>query len=405
MRMGMLMGILLGCLAPAVLPAQTPPTAQEDEVIAANRLGAKPRPVAPGQPLSPLERERARVFERSRRSVVHVTSSTAVALVDPQAQKAYRIPSGTGTGFVWDQLGHVVTNHHVLMVEDPGTGIPRFETENIRVKLADGMTYKARLIGRSLAYDVAVLHVFAPLKDLKPLPLGRSSSLVVGQSVLALGNPFGLDHTLTGGIVSALGREIPTAYRTTVKGVIQTDAAINPGNSGGPMLDMAGRLVGMNTSIANATGASVGVGFAIPADILNRVVPVLIAQGQLNPVEIGFQSLPTPLAETLRLPQGVVVAQVEPGSLAERAGLRPWRFQETEDLPQVMETGDTIVAFEGRPILNELLLFAELETHPVGAPFTFVVLREGQQVSIRIDPSGAPPKRKAKPQPSSGPIV
>lgn len=403
MRRGMLRAILLGALLPAGLGAQAPDTLQEDEVIAANRKGAKPRPIAPGQPLSPIERERARVFERSRSSVVHVTSSTAVALVDPQAQKAYRIRPGTGTGFVWDSRGHVVTNHHVLMVEDPGTGIPRFETEDIQVKLADGRAYKARLIGRSLAYDIAVLHVFAPLRDLKPLPVGRSSTLVVGQSVLALGNPFGLDHTLTSGIVSALDREILTAYGTTVKGVIQSDAAINPGNSGGPMLDMAGRLVGMNTAIAQATGASVGVGFAIPADILNRVVPVLIAQGQLNPVEIGFQSLSAPVAETLRLPQGVVVQKVEPGSLAEHAGLRPWRLLGAGELPRVAEEGDTIVGFEGRPILNELNLFVELEIHPPGVPFTFEVLRGGQRVPVRIDPSGAPPK--PKPKPSSGPVV
>lgn len=398
-----LVAVLLGFLAAGNLTAQMPPMAQEDQVIAANRKGARPRPVAPGQPLSPLERERARVFNRSRGSVVHVTSSTAVAMVDPRTQKAYRIPSGTGTGFVWDKLGHVVTNHHVLMVEDPGTGIPRFETENIRVKLADGQTYKARLIGRSLAYDVAVLHVFAPLKDLKPLPVGRSSTLVVGQSVLALGNPFGLDHTLTSGIVSALDREIPTAYGTSVRGVIQTDAAINPGNSGGPMLDLAGRLVGMNTSIANATGASVGVGFAIPADILNRVVPVLIVQGQMNPLEVGFQALDSPLAETLGLPQGVAVAAVVPGSLAERVGLRPWRFDTSGPSLRAVEEGDTIVAFEGRPILNELHLFVELETHPPGSPFTFEVLRGGRRVPIRIDPSGAPPP--PKPQDSPGPTV
>lgn len=403
MQWGMLLAVLLGLAAPVGLPAQTPPTAQEDEVIAANRKGAKPRPIAPGKRLSPEERDRARVFNQSRPSVVHVTSSTTVAMVDPEARKAYRIPPGTGTGFVWDQMGHVVTNHHVLMVEDPGTGIPRFETENIRVKLADGQTYKARLIGRSLAYDVAVLHVFAPLRDLKPLPLGRSSTLVVGQSVLALGNPFGLDHTLTRGIVSALGREIPTAYGTTVRGVIQTDAAINPGNSGGPMLDMAGRLVGMNTAIAPATGASVGVGFAIPVDILNRVVPVLIAQSQLNPLEVGFTSMSAPVAETLQLPQGVVVAQVEPGSLADRVGLRPWRFDFSRGGIQVIEEGDTIVAFEGRPILNELNLFVELETHPPGSPFTFEVLRDGRWVPVRIDPSGAPPK--PRPKPSSGPVV
>lgn len=387
---------LVGLMSVGHLGAQAPTQIQEEEVIAANRKGARPRTPAPDPGLSPLERTRARIFERSRASVVHVISSTDVALVDAQAQKAYRLRPGTGTGFVWDTLGHVVTNHHVLMVEDPGTGVPRFETENIRVKLSDGRTYKARLIGRSLAYDIAVLHVFAPLKDLKPLPLGRSSTLVVGQSVLALGNPFGLDHTLTSGIVSALGREIPTPYGTTVKGVIQTDAAINPGNSGGPMLDMAGRLVGMNTAIAPATGASVGVGFAIPADVLNRVVPVLIAQGQLNPVEIGFQSLSAPMAETLQLPQGVVVARVEPGSLAERSGLKAWKFRIGERGLQVVEAGDTIVGFEGGPILNELHLFVALEVHPPGQPFTFEILRDGQRLFLRVDPTLAPLKGQSK---------
>lgn len=167
------------------------------------------------------------------------------------------------------------------------------------------------------------------------------------------------------------------------------------------MLDLAGRLVGMNTSIANATGASVGVGFAIPADVLNRVVPVLIAQEKLNPLEVGFQALDSPLAETLGLPQGVTVAEVVPGSLAERVGLRPWRFDTSGAGLRVVAEGDTIVAFEGRPILNELHLFVELEIHPPGSPFTFEVLRDGRRVPVRIDPSGTPPK----PQPSSGPVV
>lgn len=362
---------------------QVPTPAQEDAVIAANRKGAKPRPVAPSQGLSREEQERARVFNQSKKSVVFVNARTDRAVIrDMRTGSVYQVPSGTGTGFVWDELGHVVTNNHVLTVEDPNTGMPAFSAERLEVTLSNGQTYKARLIGRSLTYDTAVLHVFAPLDDLKPLAIGRSADLQVGQSVLAIGNPFGLDHTMTAGIVSALDREMSTQFGTVVKGAIQTDAAINPGNSGGPLLDRTGRLIGMNTSIANATGASVGIGFAIPVDTLNRVVPLLIAQGNLDVPTLGFTSASMGAARRyFGIERGVVVEVVDPGSLAERAGFKGVVMEGERGL-----LGDVIVAFQGKPVESDVQLADAMALVPRGSVFTFDVLRAGRRLTIRLDP-------------------
>jgi S1-C subfamily serine protease len=230
-------------------------------------------------------------------------------------------------------------------------GAPLSEAEDLQVTLADGKTYRARVIGKSLAYDIAVLRVFAPLKSVKPLPLGSSKNLQVGQSVLAIGNPFGLDHTLTMGIISGLRKEVitDTALQRKIRGAIQTDAAINPGNSGGPLLDSSGRIIGMNTSIKSQTGYSTGVSFAIPVDTLNLVVPLLIARGQLERPELGFSGISNQLAALLGITKGVVVGGVVPDGLAEQAGLRGWKLKEGEKIPTL---GDIIVGSRVAPSIT-----------------------------------------------------
>jgi S1-C subfamily serine protease len=390
--------------AHAQVAAKPPASLQDEEaVIAENRKGAKPRPLAPGKPITPEDRERARVFNRSKNSVVYISSRThEFKITDNRTGRAYDVPPGTGTGFVWDDLGHVVTNYHVVTIEDLD-GVPRGEADDVTVALGDGRAYRARVIGKSLAYDIAVLHVFAPLKQMAPIPIGSSRALMVGQSVLAIGNPFGMaqHHTLTSGIVSGLGREMLTVYGTPILDVIQTDAAINPGNSGGPLLDRAGRLVGMNTAITSTSGSSAGIGFAIPVDTLNRVVPTLIEQGQQGRPELGFVVLgPSKTAEA-GVERGLVVAEVIPGSHADRAGLRPWKFDSETALRRdlrlkVLEVGDVILGFQGKPLLNDLHLFVEMEVHPRGEPFELDVLRDGAVVKIYIDPWSASKKDPPK---------
>jgi S1-C subfamily serine protease len=281
-------------------------------------------------------------------------------------------------------------------VEDRGA--PIGEAQDLQVTLADGTTYKAQVIGRSLERDIAVLQVFAPLERLKPLKLGRSSDLLPGQSVIAIGNPFGLDHTLSSGVISAVGREVNTPGGRRINQAIQTDAAINPGNSGGPLLDSAGRLIGMNTAILNPTqssvGFSLGIGFAIPVDTLNRVVPLLIQKGQLVRPKLGFDSLPPEYAAMLGVRKGVMVAAVEPGSLAEAAGLRGLRFRPGGEgrrtVEDVAAPGDVIVGFQGKPIERDIQLFDLMELEPPDATLRFEIQREGRRLTLVMTPGTTP---------------
>src|SRR6185369_5769617 len=231
-------------------------------------------PVAPGQ-LNEAERATVELFHNAAPSVVFITSLSV-------RRSAFRfnltqIPRGTGSGFIWDDAGHIVTNFHVIQGGDAA-----------RVTLADQSTWDAKLVGTAPEKDLAVLKIEAPRDRLRPIPIGTASDLQVGQHVFAIGNPFGLDHTLTTGVISALGREIESAARTPIRDVIQTDAAINPGNSGGPLLDSSGRLIGVNTAIYSPSGSSAGIGFAIPVDVVNRVVPDLIKNGRVPVPGIGI---------------------------------------------------------------------------------------------------------------------
>jgi S1-C subfamily serine protease len=222
---------------------------------------ALPRPVAQRGELFEDEKRTIDIFKRSSPSAVHITT-----IGRPSGRNPGRIPRGTGSGFVWDQEGHIVTNYHVIQ-----------GAAAAQVTLADGSDWKARLVGEVPDKDLAVLAIDAPPERLHPIPIGTSHDLLVGQKVFAIGNPFGLDQTLTTGTISALGREIESPSGQAISDVIQTDAAINPGNSGGLLLDSAGRLIGVNTAIQSPSGAFAGVGFAIPVDEVNRVVPQLIA--------------------------------------------------------------------------------------------------------------------------------
>ena len=224
---------------------------------------AQLRPVLARGDLAADEQASIEIFNRASPSVVHIT--TLVTRKDPVGLNLFQIPKGTGTGFVWDEDGRIVTNYHVIQ---GGTGA--------QVKLADNSTWKARLVGGKPENDLAVLVIDAPRRRLVPIPLGNSDNLQTGQKVFAIGNPFGLDRSLTTGVISALGREIESANLRTIKDVIQTDAAINPGNSGGPLLDSAGLLIGVNTAIYSPSGAFAGIGFAIPSAQVNRVVTEII---------------------------------------------------------------------------------------------------------------------------------
>jgi S1-C subfamily serine protease len=298
---------------------------------------------------------------------VHITTlQTATSLFSLDAMQ---VPSGTGTGFVWDERGHVVTNFHVIQGGNAA-----------RVTLADQSSYPAALVGAFPDRDLAVLRIDAPREKLKPIALGESASLQVGQKVYAIGNPFGLDQTLTTGIVSALNREIESVTRRPIRGVIQTDAAINPGNSGGPLLDSAGRLIGVNTAIYSPSGASAGIGFAIPVDEVNRVVPRLIRDGRFIRPSLGISAAPDRFGQALGLPAGVVVVDVAADSPAAQAGLRP--FARASDGSLV--AGDVILALGGQatPTLDRLL--EALEQHQVGDTVTLKLWRAGQEREVQV---------------------
>ncbi len=378
--------------------AQVPITPEEQAAIEIGRLGAKPRPISSRKPINGAEASRIAVFKTSKPSVVYIASATRqFVMKNLETGDVFAIPPGTGTGFVWDEMGHVVTNHHVIEIEDEN-GQPIGEAEDLQIKLANGKIYRARVIGKSLGYDIAVLRVFAPLKDLKPLPLGRSKDLRVGQSVLAIGNPFGLDHTMTQGIISGVGREVMTdvTLQRGIRDAIQTDAAINPGNSGGPLLDSAGRLVGMNTSLKSKTGVNAGVNFAIPVDTLNRVVPLLIAKGQLERPILGFSAVPAQVASLLGVTKGIVVGGVLAGSPADRAGLKGWVLKEGAQVPEV---GDIIVGIQGRTVDHEVQLADILELLPPETVLVFDVIRAGERIQITMRP-GDPEPPTSTPEPS-----
>ncbi|MBI3795039.1 MAG: trypsin-like peptidase domain-containing protein [Nitrospinae bacterium] len=293
----------------------------------------QPRPITPRGDLSASEKETIEVFKNTSPSVVYITS---IGLAQNLfTMNIFEIPKGTGSGFIWDSDGHIVTNYHVIQ-----------DANKIDVTLVNGTKWKATLVGVAPEKDLAVLKITAPIKQLVPIPVGDARILKVGMKVYAIGNPFGLDYSMTSGIVSALNREVDSMNGGKIHGAIQTDAAINPGNSGGPLLDSAGRLIGMNTAIFSPSGASAGVGFAVPVEVINRFVPQLIDFGKIIRPGIGISVAHDDVAERFGI-HGVIVFQVIQGSPAEAAKLRP-----TTRVGNQISFGDVIVSVNETKIRN-----------------------------------------------------
>ncbi len=327
---------------------------------------AVPRAVTPRGDLAEFERTTIAVFEAASPSVVNIAN---VALVrDRWTLSIEEIPRGTGSGFVWDERGYVVTNAHVV---EGGSAF--------HVTFADHSTATARLVAADPDTDLAVLKVDgAPGAAPRPLTIGTSADLRVGQAVFAIGNPFGLDLTLTTGVISGLSREIRAQTGRRISGVIQTDAAINPGNSGGPLLDSAGRLVGVNTAIMSPSGASAGIGFAIPVDTVNHVVPRLIRGEKAERPGLGIHVVPEAYLADLGI-DGVGVLDVLPGSAAEKAGVRPTRRDPRSGRVLL---GDVIVAIDGKPVKRQSDLFDLLDERQVGQQITLTVARGGETLDL-----------------------
>jgi len=347
-----LLALCTVAVAVAVALAAAPPAEARSE--------AAPRAIAPRGALAADELANIELFKRLSPSVVHITSLGVQR--DIFSMNVQQVPRGTGTGFVWDEQGHIVTNFHVIQGASAA-----------RVTLSDQSSFEAKLVGAFPDRDLAVLRI-EPKGRLPPIPLGTSRDLQVGQRVYAIGNPFGLDQTLTTGIVSALNREIESFNSRTIRGVIQTDAAINPGNSGGPLLDSAGRLIGVNTQIASPSGASAGIGFAIPADEVNRIVPRLIRDGRFVRPSLGVAAGPAQLQRALQLPAGVTVVQVVAGTPAAKAGLQPFRRGNRGEII----SGDVITAINDEPVKDMDDVLSLLEKRAPGDSVTLSIWRAGQ---------------------------
>jgi S1-C subfamily serine protease len=359
----------LGWIVAALLGVVAVLLASSDILQRGEAAQPAPRQVSARGALYPQEQATIDLFETARPSVVHITTQARV--VDMWTRNAFEVPRGSGSGFIWDDRGHIVTNNHVVAGASAAN-----------VRLADGRDVSASLVGVSPAHDLAVIRI--EVENLpSALPVGASSDLRVGQSTFAIGNPFGLDWTLTTGIISALDRSLPAEDgRALIEHLIQTDAAINPGNSGGPLLDSAGRLIGVNTLIYSPSGASAGVGFAVPVDTVNRVVPQLIATGRYVRPALGIQvdeGVNRVFSQRLGI-AGVFVLRVYEGSNAAAAGLRGV----TRDRAGRLLPGDVIVAIDGTQIDNVPRLLARLDDYRVGDTVRLTLLRDDRRVEVQV---------------------
>ena len=345
--------------------------------IVADFFGIKPtrffqpktgmRPVA--QPMGDLgadERVNMEVFEQASPSVTYITNKKFRR--DYFSLNVTEIPQGTGSGFLWDSKGHIVTNFHVI-----------YEADGIEVKLMDGKRYDATVVGADPDHDLAVLQINPTNLNISPLMIGNSSDLRVGQKVLAIGNPFGLDSTLTTGIISALDRTIQSMTKRYIHDVVQTDAAINPGNSGGPLLDSFGRLIGVNTAIISPSGTYSGVGFAVPVDTVNRIVTKLIKYGKVGRPGFGISLIPEHIMSRIGI-EGVGILEVSKGSSAADAGLR-----EVKRLPNGrIELGDIIIEVDESEVKNSTDLVRIMDRHEVGDEVDIVIIRKNVKKTVRI---------------------
>lgn len=334
---------------------------------------AEPLQVTPAAAFTNQEERTISVFETTSPSVVFITTTDKI--VDFWTRNVSERPSGTGTGFVWDQQGHIVTNYHVV----EGYKVAK-------VRLSDQRMFEADVIGVSPQHDLAVLKM-RTRKDLPPpMQIGTSTSLKVGQTVLAIGNPFGLDHTLTTGVVSALGRSIDgDGASGSMEGLIQTDAAINPGNSGGPLMDSSGRVIGVNVAIYSPSGASAGIGFAIPVDTVNRVIPQLVQNGRYIRPVLGItmnDDVNQRVMERVGV-QGVLILEVAPNSPAQQAGLKGTKVQPDDQLI----LGDIIQSINGKAVSNTSELTAAMDQYKLNDTVKVKFLREGtteQELDIQL---------------------
>jgi len=345
--------------------------------IVADFFGIKPtsffqqkigmRPVT--QPIGDLgadERASIEVFERASPSVTYITNKRLQR--DYFSFNVMEVPQGTGSGFLWDNKGHIVTNFHVV-----------YEADEIEVRLQDGKSYDADVVGADPDHDLVVLQINATNLNISPVMIGSSKDLLVGQKVLAIGNPFGLDSTLTTGVISALGRTIQSMTKRYIHDVIQTDAAINPGNSGGPLLDSFGRLIGVNTAIISPSGTYSGVGFAVPVDTVNRIVTKLINHGKVGRPGFGISLIPEHIMSRIGI-EGVGILEVFKGSSAAEAGLREVKHLSNGRI----EMGDIIIEVDGSHVKNSTDLVRILDRHEVGDEVDIVIIRKNVKKSVRI---------------------
>jgi S1-C subfamily serine protease len=347
--------------------------------IELNRMAhaQEPRQVAERGPLGEGERSVIDLFDRASPSVVYVT--TIRRMRDRFTLDVTEVPAGTGSGFLWDDVGHVVTNFHVI--NQAGA--------SFTVTLNDQTTYAATLVGIAPNNDLAVLKIDAPREKLKPVAVGRSNDLKVGQFVMAIGNPFGLDHSLTTGVVSALGRTIRSPSNFPIEDVIQTDAAINPGNSGGPLLDSSGRLIGVNTQIASPSGSSAGIGFAIPVDTVNRIVPSMIRNytdgklGMPSRAVLGVRLLPsqTNIEVTRKLGvAGVIIFDIDEKSAAAQSGLTGVIRTQNGGI----EIGDVITEVAGRKVTDPSELMVALGRFDPGSTISIKAWKDGTVRDVEV---------------------
>ncbi|MGE5193101.1 MAG: S1C family serine protease [Deltaproteobacteria bacterium] len=326
---------------------------------------AREPPVVPRGDLAEDEKSTIALFKQAAPSVVHITSLAVQR--DPLSLDVLGIPQGTGSGFIWDAQGYVVTNYHVI--EKAGAA---------KVTLADRSVWDARLVGVARDKDLAVLKIDAPEDKLSPIQLGTSANLQVGQKVFVIGNPFGLDQTLTTGIISGLGREILSLTKRPIQGVIQTDAAVNPGNSGGPLLDSAGLLIGVNTAIYSPSGASAGIAYAVPVDTVRWIVPQIIRFGKVERVGIGVSIWDDQVTARLGV-RGVLVHDVAENGPAAQAGILPTRRANDRYIP-----GDLIVAVNGKVVDNSLDLYRILDQFKAGDTVTLTISRDGVEKNVPV---------------------
>lgn len=323
------------------------------------------RVVTPRGELAADEQSTIELFREASAGVVYITTKSVER--DRFSFDLRERPQGTGTGFIYDTKGFIVTNFHVILNADAAT-----------VTLSDQSSWSARFVGAEPDQDIAVLKIDAPIDRLKALAIGTSNDLQVGQKVFAIGNPFGFDQTLTTGVISGLGREITSVTERKIRGVIQTDAAINPGNSGGPLLDSAGRLIGVNTAIYSPSGAYAGIGFAVPVDTVNRIVPDLIRTGRVARPTLGI--MPDDRIPRRLGVDGVAVMGVFPGSGAEEAGLRAMR----QDRTGAIVLGDIILSIDDVATPSEQTLLDTLRDHKVGETVQLTILRGREQVQVGV---------------------